>query len=638
MSAWADPKSKGKNVAQGGSNPEVEQLVQGFAGTNLAPSQDDGGEWEFISKKNKNKAEKAWASHNQNPPRAWSGQQQGRGNQQQGRGNQQQGRGNHVTGRGNANGRGTQATDSRVSTGRGTGRGQALNRGYGNNYVAPPPVVRPPLEGGWNWQSRAGAARHTVPQEIPDEDDDVENVSEEEEDDCDGLDDSDEDLVSDEYDSDVSQQSHETRKQNKWFKKFFDSLDSLSIEQINEPQRQWHCPACQGGPGAIDWYNLQPLLAHARTKGARRVKLHRELAEVLDKDLQMRGATVIPSGEIFGQWKGLGADEKDHEIVWPPMVIIMNTRLDKDDNDKWLGMGNQELLEYFNEYPAIRARHSYGPQGHRGMSVLIFENSATGYFEADRLHRDLVEQGLDRNAWDRRRNLFTGGVRQLYGFLATKQDLDVFNQHCRGKTMLKFEMKSYQENVVKELRQIAEDNQQLNWYKNKVTKQMNHKKVLEESLGILSEKLRKSAEDYRIVRQRTKMQHEHNREEMDLQDKFFKEAFKRIHEERDAKEEIFEKLQQQERAKVVEQQQKNANPSSKDELRKRAEEVSSFIAFQEKEMKEFVEEREKLIEEQEKKMAEMKKRHYEEMLDLEREFDESLEELMNKHGLQDADD
>ncbi|KAF8087573.1 hypothetical protein N665_0578s0026 [Sinapis alba] len=604
MGSRGDSKSKGKNVSSGGSKPEVEQLVKGFSETKLGHSQDDGGEWEVISKRSKNKPGKPWASSpNQNPPRAWGG-----GQQQQGRG------GNNGYGRGNAKAWGTQVS---------AGRGQAMNRGYGGT---PAPVTRPPLEGGWNWQSRAGSAQRTVTEEVPEVDDeDVDNVSEGE-DDCDALDDdSDEDLASDDYDSDVSQQSHGTRKQSKWFKKFFDSLDSLSIEQINEPQRQWHCPACQNGPGAIDWYNLQPLLAHARTKGARRVKLHRELAEVLDKDLQMRGASVIPCGEIYGQWKGLGEEEKDHEVVWPPMVIIMNTRLDKDDNDKWLGMGNPELLEYFNEYPAIRARHSYGPQGHRGMSVLIFESSATGYFEADRLHRDLAQKGLDRNAWDRRRSWFSGGVRQLYGFLATKHDLDAFNQHCQGKTKLKYEMKSYQEYVVKELRQIAEDNQQLNWFKNKLTKQNKHAKVLEESLGILSEKLRKTAEDNRIVRQRTKMQHEQNREEMDSQDKFFKESIKQIHEKRDAKEENFEMLQQQERAKVV-------------DLRKRAEEVSSFIECQEKEMKEFVEEREKLIEEQEKKMADVKKRYFEEMLDLEREFDKALEQLMSKHGLHDADD
>lgn len=318
MSSRAGPMSKGKNVSQGGSKPEVEQLVQGLAGTKLAPSQDDGGEWEVISKKNKNKpgntSGKPWVSQNSNPPRAWGGQQQGRGN--------------NVSGRANGNGWGTQATDYRVS-----GRGRALNKKYDKNFVAPPPVTRPPLEGGWNWQARGGSAQHTVVEEVPNMEDDLDNASEEEID-SDALDDSDEDLASDDYDSDVSQKSHGSRKQNKWFKKFFDSLDSLSIEQINEPQRQWHCPACQGGPGAIDWYNLQPLLAHARTKGARRVKLHRELAEVLDKDLQMRGASVIPYGEIYGQWKGLGEEEKDHEIVWPPMVIIMNTRLDKGDNDK----------------------------------------------------------------------------------------------------------------------------------------------------------------------------------------------------------------------------------------------------------------------------------------------------------------
>ncbi|XP_010421163.1 PREDICTED: protein SUPPRESSOR OF GENE SILENCING 3-like [Camelina sativa] len=622
MSSRAGPMSKGKNISQGGSKPEVEQLAQGLAATKLAPSQDDGGEWEVISKKNKNKpgntSGKAWVPQNSNPPRAWGGQQQGRGN--------------NVSGRGNGNGRGTQATDHRV-----TGRGRALNKKY-DNYVAPvAPVTRPPLEGGWNWQARVGSAQHTVVEEVPNMEDDLDNASEEEND-SDALDDSDDDLVSDDYDSDVSQKSHGSRKQNKWFKKFFDSLDSLSVEQINEPQRQWHCPACQGGPGAIDWYNLQPLVAHARTKGARRVKLHREFAKVLDMDLQMRGASVIPSGEIYGQWKGLGQEEKDHEIVWPPMVIIMNTRLDMDDNDKWLGMGNQELLEYFEQYDAIRARHSYGPQGHRGMSVLMFESSATGYVEAERLHRELVERGLDRNAWARRRGLFSGGVRQLYGFLATKQDLEIFNQHSQGKTRLKYEMRSYQEMVVKDLRQIAEDNQQLNYLKNKLSKQNRHAKVLEESLEIMSEKLRKTAEDNRIVRQRTKMQHEQNREEMDAQDRFFKDSIKQIHEKRDAKEENFEMLQQQERAKVVDQQERNMNPSSNDACRKRAEEVSSFIEFQEKEMEEFVEEREMLIKEQEKKMAEMKKRHYEEMLDLEKEFDEALEQLMDKHGLHNADD
>jgi len=56
---------------------------------------------------------------------------------------------------------------------------------------------------------------------------------------------------------------------------------------------------------------------------------------------------------------------------------------------------------------------------------------------------------------------------------------------------------------------------------------------------------------------------------MDAQDRFFSESIKQIYDNRDAKEEDFKMLQQQERAKVVEQQQKkNVNLSSKDELRK----------------------------------------------------------------------
>ncbi|TXG60208.1 hypothetical protein EZV62_014781 [Acer yangbiense] len=101
--------------------------------------------------------------------------------------------------------------------------------------------------------------------------------------------------------------------------------------------------------------------------------------------------------------ESLKEEERDQVIVWPPMVVIMTTKHDKGDNDKWIGIRNQELLDYFDSYHAAKARHSYGPHGHCGMSLLIFESSARGYLEADRLHKNFVEQGLDRNTWDRHR-------------------------------------------------------------------------------------------------------------------------------------------------------------------------------------------------------------------------------------------
>ncbi|KAJ6762324.1 PROTEIN SUPPRESSOR OF GENE SILENCING 3 [Salix koriyanagi] len=588
--------SKGKNVSES-SGPAAEQLSQGVADIGLDSAQDDG-EWEVIAKKSKNRAgssaAKPWGSQNTNN-KAWGNpeviQKVGMRN-------------NGGSGKNPGNARSTQPVDPRGPTGRGTARPQTFNRGVQSNYAAPQPVIRPPLEHGWSWQARTGATPLRSP--------------------------GDQKILSDDFDSDTSQQSHETRKSSRWFKKFFDSLDSLSIEEINEPARQWHCPACQGGPGAIDWYRgLQPLITHAKTKGAKRVKLHRELAELLDEELSRRGTSIIPAGEVFGKWKGLKDDEKDHEIVWPPMVIVMNTRLEQDDNDKWLGMGNQELLDYFSGYAAVKSRHSYGPQGHRGMSILIFESSARGYLEAERLHKHFAEQGTDRNAWDRRRVLFyQGGKRQLYGYMALKEDLDLFNQHSQGKSRLKYELRSYHEMVVNQIRQMAEDNQQLIYLKNKVVKEQRHSKQLEESFGIVSEKLRKTMEENRIVRQRTQMHHEQNKEELDFQEQFFKEQLQTIREQREAKEEDFEKLQQNKRQQVKEL---NANPSNNEDYRSRVEKVEDFIELQDKEMEEYVAERDSLIEEHGEKMTTMKRRHLEEELEMEKEFDARLAGLMKKY-------
>lgn len=209
---------------------------------------------------------------------------------------------------------------------------------------------------------------------------------------------------------------------------------------------------------------------------------------------------------------------------------------------QWIGMGNQELLDYFSSYSAVRARHSYGPKGHRGMSLLIFEASAVGYAEAERLSKHFEDQGTDREAWDRRRVIFyPGGQRQLYGFMAEKGDLDIFNQHsqgthplslllplliwkvcrinafvsdCLGKSKMKFEMRSYQEMVVSQLKQMSEDNQQLILFKDKVAKEQMYSKNLEQSYGWATERLRRVSEENRIVRQRTKIHHEQNKEEV----------------------------------------------------------------------------------------------------------------------------
>ncbi|KAI3709468.1 hypothetical protein L2E82_39230 [Cichorium intybus] len=361
---------------------------------------------------------------------------------------------------------------------------------------------------------------------------------------------SEDEFLSDDYDSDDSQKSHNSRKKNPWFSEFFIALDDLTPQQINEPVRQWHCPACRNGPCSIKWYRgMQSFLTHIKTKGTRRPKLHRDLAELLDEELCRRGAMVVQSGESYGQWKGLNV--KDHEIIWPPMVIIMNTHLEQDENEKWLGMGTQELVEYFDSYEAVRGRSSFGPEGHRGMSVLIFDTSAFGYLEAERLSKDFEREGVGRDAWDHYPNGFNlGGKRQLYGYMATKEDLEIFNEHSHAKLKMKFELVSYQEKIVKQLKQMNEDSQQLHWYKKKMAKQERSLKALEDAFWLLSQKLRKLEEENRIVRERTQLYHEQNKEEMDFQEKFFKDQLKVIQDARKAHKKEFETLQKEESKKI----------------------------------------------------------------------------------------
>ena len=136
-------------------------------------------------------------------------------------------------------------------------------------------------------------------------------------------------------------------------------------------------------------------------------------------------------------------------------------------------MGTQELRNYFSSYAAVKkGKHSYGPDGHRGMSLLIFDESAIGYVEAERLHRKFVDQKIDRAAWDRFSHVSdqSRGLRQLYGYMAMKDDIVEFNRHYQGGSRLKFEMKSYQEKVVNDLRQMKENYERLIMLEKKVAK------------------------------------------------------------------------------------------------------------------------------------------------------------------------
>lgn len=101
---------------------------------------------------------------------------------------------------------------------------------------------------------------------------------------------------------------------------------------------------------------------------------------------------------------------------------------------QWLGMGNKELHEMFQDYNPLKPRHAYGPQGHRGMSLLIFPDSPTGYYNGKRLEKHFLDARRSREDWNRPSKLMyhLGGNRILYGYMAVKEDMDIFNRHSKG--------------------------------------------------------------------------------------------------------------------------------------------------------------------------------------------------------------
>ncbi|KAF2323027.1 hypothetical protein GH714_032834 [Hevea brasiliensis] len=226
-------------------------------------------------------------------------------------------------------------------------------------------------------------------------------------------------------------------------------------------------------------------------------------------------------------------------------------------------MTTQQLLDMFSTDDAVvKVQHFYNSNGHCGRGILIFESSPRGYLEAKLLHMHFAEEGTGRNAWNSRPVYFLpSGERQLYGYMAVKEDVDTFNQYySKGKPKLKYEMRSYQEMVVNRIRQMCKDNLQLPWLQNRVVEQQNHAKDLEESNGMLKVKLNNVTRDMEILRRKAKQQHEQDTEEMESLEQFYKDQIKTILEARKENDGDFENTQQKEVQENAEQS--NANSSN----------------------------------------------------------------------------
>lgn len=160
----------------------------------------------------------------------------------------------------------------------------------------------------------------------------------------------------------------------------------------------------------------------------------------------------------------------DKSIVWPPVVIIENTRLSWDDEKKkWKGLASSDIqksLKNVENWEYAKVKPLFDTHGQKSSALVIFPATFEGYFEAEALNEQLERGGKGKDQWMKVRPqdlnprsprgfnspdlVSQDGKRILYGYLAQPEDIQRADPHKSG---LKWFVESFNEKVRKPAQQ-----------------------------------------------------------------------------------------------------------------------------------------------------------------------------------------
>lgn len=247
-------------------------------------------------------------------------------------------------------------------------------------------------------------------------------------------------------------------------------------------------------------------------------------------------------------------------IIWPPVVIIENTKTHFDQEQRiWKGLENEEIRNFLKGFKGIqynRVIALYNRNGNRGKSIVSFPASPSGYMDAQTLCELLEHEKRGRCDWLKVAHLKdpygsgridSDGKRILYGYLANKEDME--DADFGRKLVKRWSEESYIEKVLQPLQQIERDKEEARKKRVELTEETKQRELAVEhnrsEFGKAAAEFKKiNAEIQAQKRQEEELEAKHRRAFEERTKQYEKEKLQKLESFKEREKNIRERLQQ----------------------------------------------------------------------------------------------